>query len=222
MGAGAVRRLDWTVVVPIKGGPTAKSRLSAVAGADHAALSLALALDTLDAVAALAAVAAGGVVGLVVVTSDPTVAGAARARAARVVPDPGGGLDAAVDAGVAAAVAAAPERGVAVLLGDLPAVRPQDLDDALAACGAHAGAVVPDRQGTGTVLLTARPPVRLRPAFGAGSAARHARAATRLDLNLPRLRTDVDDAEGLSAARTLGLGARTAAILDRATQTALG
>lgn len=208
MATGAPRRLAWTVVVPVKGGPTAKSRLVAGAGHDHEALALALALDTLDAVAA------AGVAALVVVTRDPRVARATLDRGARVVPDPGAGLNAAVEVGLAAAVAASPDHGVAVLLGDLPALRPRELTDALAACADHARAVVPDREGTGTVLLTARPPVRLRPEFGAGSAARHARHATRLDLDLPGLRSDVDDAEGLAAARVLGLGVRTAAIVE--------
>lgn len=213
-------------MIPIKGGASGKSRLAVPGVRDHAELSRALALDTIDAVTAAmvspgAAPIAGGtedagqvdIAGMVVVTGDPVVAEAAAHLEATIVPDPGTGLNAAVSAGIAAAAAAHPERGVAVLLGDLPALRPHELLTALEAGAEHDRAVVPDRQGSGTVLLTARPGAGLRPAFGAGSAARHARMATRLDLPLPSLRTDVDDADSLAAARFLGLGPRTRALV---------
>jgi 2-phospho-L-lactate guanylyltransferase len=74
--------------------------------------------------------------------------------------------------------------------------------------------VVPDAQGTGTVLLTSLTG-QLEPAFGPGSAARHAAAGHhRLDLALPRLRTDVDDDRSLAAALELGVGPATLGVLD--------
>ena len=76
--------------------------------------------------------------------------------------------------------ACAPGRRAAVLLADLPSLRPQDLDATLRAVGALLDAapdarqvVVPDAEGTGTVLLAARRPDEIRHAFGTGSAARH-------------------------------------------------
>jgi 2-phospho-L-lactate guanylyltransferase len=106
---------------------------------------------------------------------------------------------------------------VAVLLGDLPALRPDDLLAALRAAGGHLRAVVPDVEGTGTVLLTARDGASLEPSFGPGSAARHqAAGATRLDLELPHLRTDVDDDRGLAVALALGVGPATAGVLAAA------
>jgi len=105
---------------------------------------------------------------------------------------------------------------VAVLLADLPALRPGDLSAALTACARHASAYVPDAEGSGTVLLAALDAARLSPAFGAGSAARHDLVATRLELDLPRLRRDVDLQSGLRAAVSLGVGRRTAAVLAAA------
>jgi 2-phospho-L-lactate guanylyltransferase len=74
---------------------------------------------------------------------------------------------------------------------------------------------VPDAPGTGTTLLTALPGTPLRPAFGTGSAGRHAGAAVRLDA-AAGLRHDVDTAEDLATAAGLGAGPATAAFLAEA------
>src|SRR5699024_2164902 len=149
---------------------------------------------------------------------DPAATRVAQDLGAFVVVDPGRGLNAAVRAGLAAAVRTGREAargagpgttGRAVLLGDLPALRAHELLAALTACAAHASAVVPDADGTGTVLLPAT--VGLPdPQFGAGSAARHGERATRLELDLPGLRRDVDTAEDLTTALQLGVGRHTA------------
>jgi 2-phospho-L-lactate guanylyltransferase len=205
--------LPWRLVVPVKGGPAAKSRLHPPRGIAREALALALAEDCLTACAAC--MPPGH---LVVVTSDPVVAGLAARLGAVVVGDTGGGLDAAAATGRDHAVAdGGPETPVAVLLGDLPALREEDLRAALAAAAAYELALVPDTQGTGTVLLTARRGATLEPRFGDGSAARHAEAGhVRLDLPLARLRRDVDDDGDLSAALALGVGAATRAVLGDA------
>ena len=142
--------VDWHLVVPVKGGATAKSRLHPPAGVGREELALALATDCLTACAA--GMPRGRVL---VVTSDERVREVARAVGAHVVADPGTGLDAAVRAGRDAALARADAAPVAVLLGDLPSLRPDDLAAALAAASGHPLAVVPDASGTGTVLLTA-------------------------------------------------------------------
>jgi len=210
---------SWHLVVPVKGGAGAKSRLHPPLGVTRRDLAWAIAQDCLSA--ACAGMPAGRVH---VVTSDHAAASFAAGLGATVVADPGRGLNEAVRAGVRAAASASPAgaaallhlpapeaaaSGVAVLLGDLPALRPEDLQAGLAAAAHHCRAVVPDADGTGTVLLTSRDG-RLEPEFGAGSAARHTAAGhQRLDLDLPRLRTDVDDDRSLAAARALGLGRAT-------------
>jgi 2-phospho-L-lactate guanylyltransferase len=197
----------WAVVLPVKGGPAAKSRLGG-----PAELAAAIVRDCLDAVTACPEVAR-----VVVVTSDPVMARMAREVTADVVSErrPGAGLVEAVRDGVRAA--GNRPGPVAVLLPDVPAARAEDLGQALQAVRAaltarpaSAMAVVPDADGTGSVLLAARSAEALDPAFGPGSAAEHTRrGAVRLDLDLPRLRRDVDTPADLCAVLDLGAGPRT-------------
>ncbi len=200
----------WSAVLPVKGGPAAKSRLGA-----GPSLAAAIAADSIDAVVACPRVAR-----VVVVTADDATAGSARRSGAEVLAEPGGGgLNGAVRAGLGALD---PDGPAAVLLADVPALRPGDLELALTlveralieralADGAAPGQVmVADAEGTGTVLLAGTAPGRLRPAFGPGSLAAHrALGATVLTPDLPRLRRDVDTAEDLLAALLLGCGPRT-------------
>ncbi|MCK0111327.1 2-phospho-L-lactate guanylyltransferase [Ornithinimicrobium sp. F0845] len=215
----------WSLVVPVKQAQQAKTRLRAPAPLSRPALARAIALDTLEAVCR--ALPPGDVV---TVTSDEVVGPAAAALGARVIPDPGAGLNAAITAGIQEAVTASPNswptasrshaptagpeaRGIAVLLGDLPALRPEDLVAALQDCADHRRAVVPDHSGSGTVLLTAAPGILPEPGFGPGSAARHGESATVLTPDLPRLRRDVDDLADLQAVIELGVGRHTAELL---------
>jgi len=193
----------WHVVIPVKRTDRGKSRLGPAVGADRAMLSGAIADDTIAA--AVEAVGPGRVV---VVTSDDGVRAKWRPHGVVVLDDPGAGLNAAVLAG-----AASTPRGrlTAALLGDVPALRPADLASALSAALAVGQSFVPDAAGTGTVL---RCGPGFEPRFGPGSAARHAAdGAVRLELDLPSLRTDVDDAASLAAASRIGLGRRTSALL---------
>jgi hypothetical protein len=68
----------------------------------------------------------------------------------------------------------------------------------------------------GTVLLAALAPKDLHPRFGPASAREHARESVRLDLDLPALRTDVDDDLALRRAVDIGVGRYTAAVLHLA------
>jgi 2-phospho-L-lactate guanylyltransferase len=204
----------WTLVLPVKGGARAKTRLGT-----RPEVAAAIALDCLDAVLACPAVDR-----VLVVTSDPPMRAAARALGAHVVPEarPGAGLVPAIAAGVrvAALACAGP---TAVLLADLPALRPSDLAAGLAAVDARLRddpapmVAVPDAERSGTVLLAARTPAGLDPAFGPDSLAEHVRrGAAALDLDLPGLRRDVDTPADLDAALALGVGPRTAtAVRDR-------
>lgn len=185
----------WTVIVPVKPAEIGKSRLGAEAG-----LVRAIALDTIDA--ALAAVRVGRVL---VVTSDRTLDTAAEV-VHEVAPR---GLAAAIATGLRAAG----DGPRAVLLGDLPALRPEDLDDALHRAEAVPAGFVADREGTGTTLVTAAAGIELRHAFGPGSAAAHRELAL-ARLVLPAASTvplDVDTPEQLAA--TPRPGPRTAAAL---------
>ncbi|WP_239453137.1 MULTISPECIES: 2-phospho-L-lactate guanylyltransferase [Microbacterium] len=204
------RRARWIVVVPVKRAARGKSRLD-VPGADRAALAHAIALDTIEAAARCELV-----LQVVVVSDDPALAReAAMIPALRFVPE---GEPRGLDAAVATGVAALDPQGRmprAALLGDLPSLRPGDLADALRAAASVDRAVVADAEGTGSTLVTAAPGVEWRSSFGDGSFARHvalgceALAVT----DASTLRRDVDTADQLEAARALGLGPRTAALL---------
>jgi 2-phospho-L-lactate/phosphoenolpyruvate guanylyltransferase len=199
----------WTVLIPAKSLPEAKSRLigaTADPAADptaHARLVLAIRADTIAS-----AQAAESVARVVIVTDRPTAAGPQP-----IVVQSRPGLNAALREGAGYAAQRWPADNVAALVGDLPALRPSELDDALGLAAHHARAYVPDAPGTGTTLLTALAGQDLRPAFGPGSAVRHARSAAALTAG-PGLRSDVDTADDLRAAVELGVGPATRTVLS--------
>jgi 2-phospho-L-lactate guanylyltransferase len=198
---------DWTAVIPVKRLSAAKSRLrGAVPAARHADLALAMVRDTVSAVLAGSAVAE-----LLVVTDDPVTAAAVTELGARVVPDrPAAGLNEAMRFG--ADEVAGLDRYRAVLAGDLPALRPEQLDAALDA--ATGRSFVADAAGTGTVLLAVPPGRPLEPHFGIGSAGAHAASCAKgLDGDWPGLRQDVDTPADLALVLALGAGQHTCALL---------
>lgn len=196
--------LRWTLVIPVKRLAVAKSRLSDPAR--NRALALAFAVD-----AVTAAAAAQRVRQVVVVTGDHDVAAAVSGPGVLVRPDVrAGGLNAALRSGATYAVTRWGPHPVAALPSDLPALRTEQLDAALAAAEAHDRAFVPDADDAGTTLLTARAG-DLDPRYGPGSARAHqAAGSTRLAGDWPGLRRDVDVLDDLRVARSLGVGIRTA------------
>ena len=198
----------WRLIIPVKGQLTAKSRLHPPAGVARAALAHAFALDTITAAAAGISPAH-----LVVVTEDEPTATFVRDLGGIVVADQGAGLNPAILTGIGYVHRVLGPGPTAVLLGDIPTLRPPDLIQALAACGMHPRALVPDASGSGTVLLSALSPHDLNPQFGPDSARRHSGGCVRLDLDLPALRTDVDDDQTLRRAITIGVGKHTALVL---------
>jgi 2-phospho-L-lactate guanylyltransferase len=201
----------WVVVVPVKRSAHGKSRLD-VADTDRAELARAIALDTIEAAARCEAV-----LQVVVVSDDPALArDSAMIPALRFVPEgEARGLDAAIATGVEA-IDPAGRMPRAALLGDLPALRPADLADALRAAASVDRAVVADAEGTGSTLVTARAGVAWASSFGDGSFERHVALGCEA-LMLPdasTLRRDVDTADQLDAAARLGLGPRTAAVRE--------
>jgi 2-phospho-L-lactate guanylyltransferase len=192
--------MRWTVLVPLRALPNAKSRLASTVPAElFEALVTAIRADTLAAAGAAAPVARIVIVGDVP-GADVTL----------VQHSPG--LNGALRDGAAHAAEHWPEDGVAALVGDLPALRPDELTATLTAAAAVSAGFVTDHAGTGTTMLTARPGSTLDPHFGAGSAARHAAIATALDAG-PGLRHDVDTAADLAAATPFGLGPHTASAI---------
>lgn len=198
----------WIVVVPVKRLDLAKTRLAPAAGPWRRALALAMALDT------VAAALRAGVLEVVVVSDDPTAQRELAAAGAIVVADrPDGGINAALVYGAADARARHGDVGIAALSADLPALRPTELDLALARATQYDRAFLPDHLGTGTVLYTASAGSAFRPAFGPDSRQAHAMSSTQLDVNgLSSLRRDVDTIDDLVQAAALGLGPRSALV----------
>jgi len=198
----------WTLVVPVKPAHIGKSRLGAAVE-----IVRAIALDT------IAAAAGASRVGRVIVVTGDAELAAALADAGVAIEivddDPPRGLAGAIRAGLDRADPSHPR---AVLLGDLPALAPHELDDALAAAGSHPRSFVPDAEGAGSSLVTALGGVALREAFGADSAARH-RAMGLAELPVPPesgLRRDVDTPDQLRAVASRGIGRFTRAALASA------
>ena len=212
-GGETMSALSWTLIVPVRRADTAKSRLTD--GTPE--LARAIAVDTI-----VAASRASGVAAVIVVTDDPELE---RVLAPLIGPGDAElrvlqqgsvqGLNPSIRLGIRAAEHDG--RALAVMLGDLPALRPAELDSALAAASAFPRAVVADHLGTGTTLLTALPSATalLDPAFGADSFARHLRAGhTALELGADStVRSDVDTRADLERAERLGLGHHTSSAL---------
>ncbi len=101
------------------------------------------------------------------------------------------------------------------LCADLPSLRADDLDTALARVVLPHPWFVPDAAGTGTTLYVAAYD-EFDPRFGPGSRDAHLDAGADELADVPEsVRRDVDDLDDLRAAETLGLGPRTAAVVPR-------
>ncbi|MEW1811927.1 2-phospho-L-lactate guanylyltransferase [Pseudarthrobacter phenanthrenivorans] len=204
----------WWVVVPYKGGPHGKSRLQSQYGSQQLgpALRRDLALGFLqDTVAAAAA--AANVAHIIVVSSDPTV-DVLNDPKVEVLPDPGQGLNGAVKTGFAFSRSSG-QVPVAAIAADLPCLTVGDLEETLVVARRHPLAVVSDRQGTGSTLISARPGVEVLPRFGHRSYEAHLQAGHR-PLAIPggsTLRFDVDTIEDLAIAIRRGVGAYTRGVL---------
>jgi 2-phospho-L-lactate guanylyltransferase len=198
------------LVVPVKALNRAKSRLVGVTGdpITHAALAQAFALDTVSA-----ALCAEGVRRVLAVTSDPVIEAEMAALGVESVSEPKtAGLNAAVRRGAEALRNRDRAVAIGALQADLPALRPAELAAAIASADGRR-AFCPDRQGTGTTLLLGAAGAEVNPRFGAGSAGAHAASGAAVLIGTwPSLRCDVDTADDLRLATTLGLGFRTACV----------
>jgi 2-phospho-L-lactate/phosphoenolpyruvate guanylyltransferase len=206
-------------ILPVKRFCDAKQRLKAsVADPLHMDLTRAMVGDVLTALRECRSIER-----TIVVTSETSVAAAARYQGAIVVPDTAEeGQSAAVALGIERARAAGLER-VLCIPGDCPALDPAQLEQLLSTPDlASAGEVVivPDRHGTGTNGLLLTPPDAISPSFGPGSCERHqglARAAgATCRLEQPAsLLLDIDTGEDLAALRERLAGERQRAARTR-------
>lgn len=203
----------FSLLVPVKNGRAAKTRLGGVTPVGRAELMDAFARDAIEAARGTP------LVDVYVVGEPSTLADLGRDLDVPILPDEGeGDLNQALRR--AAARVARPGRGIAAMLGDLPCLRTEDLELAL---GRGGRAFVADAAGTGTTLLLAPAGSELDPHFGQDSAQAHATSgATAVAGELVSLRLDVDTTEDLERAVEVGVGLHTAAALARLGRTPSG
>jgi 2-phospho-L-lactate guanylyltransferase len=205
---------DVGLVIAVKRLAAAKTRLAPVfSAATRETVVLAMMVDTIKAALAVPALHS-----VTVVTPDLIAAEAAVQLGAQVLPDPTpDGHHDPLNNAIAAAEALVHESvsNVVALQGDLPALQPQELSEAVTAARGYPRSFVGDRHGTGTSALFAFG-VPLEPSFGTDSARRHQHSgAIELTGAWPGLRCDIDTPDDLMVARRLGVGAATAQAIGR-------
>jgi 2-phospho-L-lactate guanylyltransferase len=203
-------REQYAVVVPVKPPALGKSRLVGLPDDRRRGLAAAFALDTVAA-----CLAADGVARVLAVTDDVPFARRLVEAGCAAIPD---GVTGDLNGSLRQAAAEVSRRWPGLVpvavCADLPSLRPEDLDEALARIPAGRPAFVADADGLGTTLYAATPE-EFDPRFGPGSRAAHLDAgAWEIPGELVSLRRDVDDLDDLRAARALGTGSHTAAFAD--------
>jgi 2-phospho-L-lactate guanylyltransferase len=195
----------WALV-PVKPFAEAKSRLGpALAPGLRRALVEALLSRSLGVLAQVPAVAQ-----VLVISRDPAALALACTYGAHALAEPEpGGLNDALQAGTAFAVAGGASR-LLVVPTDLPLLAPAHLAHLLAAAEGSGPtlAIAPDRHATGTNALCLRPPGWLAYAFGPGSFQRHLALAQAAGAEVrvcpaPELALDLDLPEDWTAYRGL-------------------
>ncbi|MGD0505839.1 MAG: 5-amino-6-(D-ribitylamino)uracil--L-tyrosine 4-hydroxyphenyl transferase CofH [Steroidobacteraceae bacterium] len=192
----------WAVV-PVKRLAEAKRRLSAALGETREEFAYLLACRTLDVLRS-----AGLFAGIIVVTPDPRVAAAARARGAVVVDDADSSLNQACVLGLDAA--AKQGASLAVLLpSDLATLTAEVLSrlvqnySRLRNQQNRAIVLVRCKEGTGTNLVVLEPRTSFQPSFGPDSFSKHVREAgpDAHELCEPTVSFDIDTPEDLEVLR---------------------
>ncbi|MEE3852635.1 2-phospho-L-lactate guanylyltransferase [Gordonia sp. LSe1-13] len=221
---GVPRLGDVVAVLAVKRLGEAKTRLAASRSSAsdglHRELVLAMMLDTMDALRR------SGIDHTVVISPDDGVLAAAHGFGAASVRESAGhgvGVDrlnqAFADAAADARRRWPTVRTVMLVQADLPAATADSFRSVVTQARGMREAVLADRDGTGTTLLVRRSDISEPPHFGPDSAAAHREAgAVELDpehLRWADLRTDVDTADDLDAALSLGVGHHTAAALGK-------
>ncbi len=196
---------EYVVVLPVKPPAVGKSRLVGLSDEVRRALASAFALDTVAACLATPWVAA-----VLAVTDDAAFSRRLAAAGCAVIPDGiAGDLNGCLRLAAAEARRRWPQASPVAVCADLPALRPEDLREALTRVPAGRSAFVSDSSGVGTTMYAAGYE-DFNPLFGAESRAAHlAAGAVEIPGVLATLRQDVDDADDLRIVLELGVGAHT-------------
>lgn len=205
------------VVVPSKRFDQAKRRLDPLLDpSERVELAHRMFSDVLATVSTTSRVA-----GVLVVTSDPDATRIAQSYNAEVLEDPStGGLNAAVDAGIAHLVSHHRD-GILAIPADIPHVRAGDINEVIGILQQSPSVVlVAAARDGGTNLLAATPANAIRPSFGVGSYDRHIAAARASGSKLryadaPSFALDLDRPEDLQVFLSLQSSTRSHAFLSK-------
>ena len=201
----ATGEVNLGLIIAVKRLSAAKTRLASAFAPDvREGVVLAMLVDTITAASSVMSVRT-----ITVVTPDAVAARTVRELGARVLvdPTPPGHPDPLNNAlSVAEAAIRTETPNIGVLQGDLPALQPRELAEAIARARRNQRSFVSDRHGTGTSALFAFG-VPLHPEFGTDSARRHGLSgAVELTGAWPGLRCDIDTPGDLATALGLGVG----------------
>jgi len=207
--------MNADVVIAVRGGPGAKSRLSGRLDPERReALVEAMLADMLMALAGCPAV-----LRTYVTTPTPSLARrAARAGAVVILERETGDLNAAFDHARRRIATAEPDATLVLLPGDLPRLDPAELEACLEEAGPDRVVLAPASADGGTGGLVLRADVPLPLAFGPGSFGKHLAAARTLGLaaqvvRVPSLGFDLDRPADLDAFLAMGGSGATADLL---------
>jgi FO synthase len=198
------RDVIWAVL-PVKRLAAAKQRLAGALGEAREEFAYLLACRTLDVLQSI-----GMFAGVIVVTPDPRVAAAARARGAAVVDDDDCSLNQACVLGLGSAATRGATLAV-ILPCDLATLTAEGLERLvhgyLGLRRTKGGAIglVRCKEGTGTNLVLVEPAASFEPSFGSGSFSRHLRdsGSSAFEFREPTVSFDVDTPEDLEALRAI-------------------
>lgn len=200
----------WSVLVPFKGAPGAKSRLAqdGLDDASRAALAEAFLSDVVAALLETALVSS-----VTIVSPRDSVLPHVGDRVTLLTePAEVAELNGAIAWGLDQLEGQA--ESCAVVTGDLPFLTSAELGQVLEQARTHPWSMVPDAEGTGTAMLLLRDPRDFTPAFGEGSRFAH-EALGFTALHVPATsgcRRDVDTLEQLLGANAT-LGRATGAVM---------
>ena len=203
-------------LVPVKDLTQAKERLSPLLSpAERHTLAVAMLDDVLVALRQTSALER-----IALVTRDPHALSLAAQWGFEVVDEePGGDLTAAVELGVKVCR----ERGassLAVIPGDIPLLRAEDVDCVLQHGEQYGVVIVPSWDSRGTNIILLRPPDVLQLRFGSWSFFPHVKQAKQAKLSykvvrLPRVALDIDTPEDLARLAPQAIGTRSYAVLEK-------
>ncbi|NQU37407.1 MAG: 2-phospho-L-lactate guanylyltransferase [Actinobacteria bacterium] len=205
----------WTVIIPIKPLPIAKSRLEGTRrNASTADLARAFAKDLVAATTHVAFVDQ-----VIAVTSESTLAPELISLGATVLDEPNqltGDLNAVLDYAQRQVLSQHPHCAIAIVTADLATIQARSLESFLVGAANCKTGYVADHSGSGTSVLINRTGHVVATAFGARSADAHRERGfdDLTELADARLRLDIDTPEDLESAIAIGLGAATRRLIE--------